>query len=81
MVAKKHGREVEISLPQDDPSIGAHLTLFHDLLARENTRQRSFLVERINGQAASVSPWRNVFVSCGFVHTYKGLELRRRVGI
>nr|HPH02055.1 helicase-related protein [Spirochaetota bacterium] len=81
VVAKKHGREVEISLPQDDPSIGAHLTLFHDLLARENTRQRSFLVERINGQAASVSPWRNVFVSCGFVHTYKGLELRRRVGI
>jgi len=80
LVAKKNGQDMELGLSADDPSLATHLSLFHDLLARENTRQRSFLVERINGLPAASCPWTNVFLSNGFSRIWKGLELRRRVG-
>ncbi|HOG65814.1 MAG TPA: ATP-dependent helicase, partial [Spirochaetota bacterium] len=80
MVAKKNGRDLELGLEPDDPSLATHLALFHDLLSRENTRQRSFLVERINGVPAASSPWADTFLSNGFSRTWKGLELRRRIG-
>jgi ATP-dependent Lhr-like helicase len=76
VVSKGWGKEIDIRVPSQDPSIPRYLRVFGDLLNRDVAPRKSVRVERINGSAARESPYKKSFFSYGFVEEYKGLLLR-----
>jgi ATP-dependent Lhr-like helicase len=76
VVSKGWGKEIDIHVPPQDPSIPPYLRVFGDLLSRDVAPRKSVRVERINGAVARESPYKKSFVAYGFVEEYRGLVLR-----
>lgn len=76
LVSKGRGKEIEIRVPSEDPSIPRYLRVFGDLLSRDLAPRKGVRTETINGSAARGSPYKRIFLEFGFVEEYKGLVLR-----
>jgi ATP-dependent Lhr-like helicase len=76
LVSKKGGKDLELRIVADHPSLQRYLGLFADHLTREAAPRTSIRVERINELPARASPYKQAFLDYGFVEEYKGLVLR-----
>lgn len=76
VVSKSRGKEIDIHVPPEDPSISRYFRVFGDLLSRDVEPGKSIRVETINDLPARESPYKKSFLSYGFIEEYKGLVLR-----
>ena len=77
LVSRRYGKDLELMTPPDDPQLPEYLAFFRVLLTREFNPLKRVFVERVNGEAAAVSPYATALKTFGFQMSYKGLELWR----
>lgn len=73
----KGGRELVFHTGPDHPAIERYLDVIKALLTREFNPLQSVRVEKINGEPAGESPYRDALIRFGFKSSYKGLEIWR----
>lgn len=79
-VSQRNGRILTIAAPPDDPRLAEYLEVLHHLPAREYSPLRGIVVETINGEPATVSPFLPAFRDLFDVAVdMKGVSLFRRV--
>ncbi len=79
MDSRRSGKTLTFHVSEADPHMHSYLGLFHHLLTRSFQPMRRIVIETINGEDASASPYRGVF-KAGFDLSvdYKNLVLYRK---
>jgi len=57
LVSKRHGRDLTIHVPPDDPNLQRYMGPFRHMLTRPFQRLRRITIETINGESAIRSPY------------------------
>ncbi len=78
MVSRRHGNQLEIRVPPEDPELKRYLDILAESLRREFLPERRIEIERINEEPAPKSPYAQVLKSMEFVADYKSLTLYRQ---
>ncbi len=79
IVSRRKGRELEISVPPDHPSLPALLGFLKVLVSREVAPLKSVQIEKINGEAAGKSPYLAVLkIALGGTPDPKGVRIWKR---
>ncbi|MCP4682301.1 MAG: ATP-dependent helicase [Desulfobacterales bacterium] len=81
MVSRKSGKQIHIHVPSDHPHLFLYFSFFKVIANREFNPSRSILIETINDESAAKSQYGEKLIEFGFSKDYKGLELRRDIGI
>lgn len=75
VVSRMGGRDLEICLAPDDPSLDSCLSLLLAPLSRDADPAKVIKVERINGEPVRSSPYRHALVARGFREDFKAYSL------
>ncbi len=75
IVSKRFGRSIEIRAAADDERLRDYLALFKDVLVREFNPRSRIIVETVNGDAATSSPYAGALKQFGFRAVSRRLEL------
>lgn len=79
LVGRRHGAELEISVPPEHPHLADYLGGLRNLLTREFRPRRSIDVETINDDPAAQSPYAAPIAACfEATREHRLLRLRRR---
>jgi ATP-dependent Lhr-like helicase len=76
LVSRRGGRDLEIRVGPEHPRIAEHLELFRSMVERHVGPRNSVVVERINGEIATHSPFASSLARFGFARDYRRLILR-----
>jgi ATP-dependent Lhr-like helicase len=79
LISRRKGRELEIRVAPDAPRIPDYLSFVKVLTGREQRPMGAVHVERINGQPALQSPFKDRLVECGFAEDYRRLTWRASI--
>ncbi|MBN1613136.1 MAG: DEAD/DEAH box helicase [Deltaproteobacteria bacterium] len=78
MESLRSGRELRFHIPADHPRFYECLALFKVQLSRDFNPEKRIFIEKINGQPARNSEYRDALREFGFTAGYDGLELWKR---
>ena len=78
VVSRQGGRDLEIRVTPDDPSLPACLAFLPALLTRDADPQKSIKVESVNGEPVRTSPFRHGLTALGFQEDFKAYTLWAR---
>jgi ATP-dependent Lhr-like helicase len=78
LVSRRNGKELNISVPPDDPGIRECFSFFKVLLGREFNPEKVISLETVNGKPVLESEYLGPLKEFGFRTGYKGLELEKR---
>ena len=78
MILKKNGRDLEFRVTPESPIIPRLLGICRFLVERDVSPLTALIVEAINGEPATRSPYRQALIDCGFTFSPRTLSLRRQ---
>ena len=78
LLSTRKGKELQIQVPASHPELHRYLDLFAELLSRQRLPVSRIEVERINGQKALESDYKETLLSYGFYSGNRSLVLHKK---
>jgi ATP-dependent Lhr-like helicase len=76
MISRRQGRDLEIRVSPEDARVAEALGVLRAMVERDVRPLTAVHVEKINGESAQASPFKEALLAFGFTEDYKRLTLR-----